>query len=375
MMRGFRFFLAVALAGLVSSCAAVDDGTGKPGAGRSAYESLVAPHRAKAAELAAAGRLREALDAWKVALTIDPKDPVSLEERKKLEARIKQDVADRLARGNEALKRGAHLDARGHFLAALALDPANNDAFTALQQQVREVRQINHTVRAGESLASIAQFYYGDRSRSEVIWETNQLPPNPKLNPGMVLRIPEIPGLPFGRPEAPVAKPRPDTPAPTPKTEAAEETPYANPALVAAREAQERGEYTVALTTIDQFLSQNPRSSDALELKRSVLLQHGKVLMSENKLNESYAAFTQLAKISPRDTNVNSLLSNVRDRLVQQHYNQGIRLYREEKLPAAINEWRTVLQYAPNHEGAKKNIQTAEQLLKGLQERQQKQSR
>jgi hypothetical protein len=59
----------------------------------------------------------------------------------------------------------------------------------------------------------------------------------------------------------------------------------------------------------------------------------------------------------------------------EQHYNQGIRLYREEKLPAAIHEWRAVLQYDPNHEGAKKNIQTAERLLKGLQERQQKQGR
>jgi tetratricopeptide (TPR) repeat protein len=237
------------------------------------------------------------------------------------------------------------------------------------------VRQVNHTVRAGESLASIAQFYYGDRSRSEVIWETNQLPPNPKLSPGMVLRIPEIPGLPFGRPEAPVAKTRPDAPVPTPKTEAAEETPYANPALVEARESLERGEYAAALSTVDQFLGQNPRSAEALDLKRGILLQQGKALMEQNKLSDSLAAFTQLSKLSPRDTNVTSLLSKLRGRLVQQHYNQGIRLYREEKLPAAIGEWRTVLQYEPNHEGAKKNIQTAEQLLKGLQERQQKQTR
>jgi tetratricopeptide (TPR) repeat protein len=237
------------------------------------------------------------------------------------------------------------------------------------------VRQVNHTVRAGESLASIAQFYYNDRSRSEVIWETNQLPPNPKLTPGMVLRIPEIPGLPFGRPEAPVAKPRPDTPTPTPKTEAAEETPYANPALVEAREELDRGEYAAALSTVDQFLSQNPRSGEALDLKRNILQRQGKALMDQNKLTEALTAYTQLSKLSPRDASVTSLLGNVRGRLVQQHYNQGIRLYREEKLPAAIGEWRTVLQYEPNHEGAKKNIQTAEQLLKGLQERQQKQTR
>jgi tetratricopeptide (TPR) repeat protein len=373
MKATIRYFLSAALSvWLLASCAAVDESRPKS---VSVHEALIAPHRARAAELAGAGRLREASEAWKVALTIDPKDTVALEESKKLDERIKQAVVERLSRGQEALKRGAHLDARGHFLAVLALDPSNRDAFTALQQQVREVRQVNHTVRAGESLTSIAQLYYGDRSRSEVIWETNHLPPNPKLSPGMVLRIPEIPGLPFGRREEPVAKPRPDAPLPTPKTEAAEETPYANPALVEAREALERGEYAAALSTVDQFLGQNPRSAEALDLKRVILLQQGRALMEQNKLSDSLAAFTQLSKLSPRDANVTSLLNKLRGRLVQQHYNQGIRLYREEKLPAAIGEWRAVLQYEPNHEGAKKNIQTAEQLLKGLQERQQKQTR
>jgi tetratricopeptide (TPR) repeat protein len=366
------FFLAIIWAGWLAGCATAPV-TEAPRP--SSLEALVKPHRDKAAALTAQGRLREALESWKIALTIDPKDALALEESRKLDERIKQTVAERLARGQEALKRGAHLDARGHFLAVLAVDPSNRDAFSALQNQVREVRQINHTVRAGESLASIAQQYYGDRSRSEVIWETNQLPPNPKLSPGTVLRIPEIPGLPFGRPESPIARPRPDGAAPAPKAEPVEETPYVNPALAEAREALARGDYNLALSTVDQFLGQNPRNIEAVEVKRNVLLQQGKALADQNRLTDSYAALTQLARLSPRDANVNALLGSVRGRLVQQHYNQGIRLYREEKLPAAINEWRTVLQYDASHEGAKKNIETAERLLKGLQERQQKQSR
>jgi len=119
------------------------------------------------------------------------------------------------------------------------MEPGNREAFEALQSQVREVRQVNHTVRAGDSLTSIAQLYYGDRTRSEVIWETNQLPPNPKLTPGMVWKIPEIPGLSLGRPEppAPTAKTPPSGsfPATTAKTETSEEGLYANPALGAAR--------------------------------------------------------------------------------------------------------------------------------------------
>ncbi len=199
-------------------------------------------------------------------------------------------------------------------------------------------------------------------------------PPNPKLTPGTVLKIPEIPGLPLGRPESvPAARPRQDTPAV--KAEASEEGPYANPALLEAKGALEKGDYVVALATVDQFLGQNPRNGEAVEIKRAVLFQQGKALSEQNKLTDSYTVLTQLTKLSPKDNTVASLLGNVRGRLVQQHYNQGVRLYREEKLAAAISEWRSVLQYEPSHEGAKRNIEQAERLLKGLQERQQKQGR
>jgi hypothetical protein len=80
----------------------------------------------------------------------------------------------------------------------------------------------------------------------------------------------------------------------------------------------------------------------------------------------------QLAKLSPNYQDSSSLLGRARDFLIQDHYSQGIRLYREEKLEGAIAEWRTVLQYDPNHAAAKKNIEQAERLLQGLQQRQQK---
>jgi len=358
---------------LLAGCAA-----GPGGSGPATHEALIAPQRERAAALAAQGNLRGASDAWKVALTIDPQDAVALAESRKLDEQIKQSVGDRLSRGRDALKRNVHLEARSHFLAVLALEPGNREAFEALQTQVREVRQVNHTVRAGDSLTSIAQLYYGDRTRSEVIWETNQLPPNPKLAPGTVLRIPEIPGLPFGRPDpAPTAKTPPSGGAPaTPgKTEPSEEGLYANPALGAAREALERGELVLALTTVDRFLGQNPRNSEATDLRRTVLLQQGRTLMEQNKLLDAYTAVNQLVKANPKDSAATSLLSQVRGRLVQQHYNQGMQLFREEKLPAAVAEWRTVLQYDPAHDGAKRNIDQAQRLLKGLEERQQKQGK
>ena len=97
--------------------------------------------------------------------------------------------------------------------------------------------------------------------------------------------------------------------------------------------------------------------------------------MEQNKLLDAYNAAFQLVKSYPKDSTATSLLTQVRGRLVQQHYNQGMQLFRDEKLPSAISEWRTVLQYEPAHDGAKRNIEQAERLLKGLQERQQKQGK
>ena len=362
--------LVLALGG----CATVSAPKGEPSgaATSSAVEVLVAPHREKAAALEAQGQLRAALNEWNVALTIDPKNSISLQAKSKLEERIKQQVADGLSRGGEALKRGVSLEARRYFLAVLALDPSNKAAFEALQTQAKEVRIINHTVRRGETLASIADFFYGDRSRAEVIWETNQLPPNPKLVPGAVLKIPEIPGVPFVRGDAPREPRVPSTPAAPPeaaKTELPE--PEEVPLLAEAREALGRREYSLALADVDRFLGQNPRHVEAIDLRNNVLYQQGKTLFEQKKYAESFTALNQLAKVAPKYQDLPSLLGTVRTRLVQEHYNQGIRLYREEKLEEAIAEWRLVLQYDPTHQGAKKNIEQGERLLKGLQERQQ----
>ena len=131
----------------------------------------------------------------------------------------------------------------------------------------------------------------------------------------------------------------------------------------------------MALSTIDRFLGLNPRNGEATDLRRTVLLQQGRTLMEQNKLLDAYTAVNQLVKANPKDSAATSLFSQVRGRLVQQHYNQGMQLFREEKLPAAVAEWRTVLQYDPAHDGAKRNIDQAQRLLKGLEERQQKQGK
>jgi tetratricopeptide (TPR) repeat protein len=337
---------------------------------------LAGQYRARAEALEREGELRRALDHWEIALAIRPDDQAAKDGRAKLQARIEAAVATRITEARAALARGAQVEARKRLLAALALDPGNRSAFTLLQMDARETPFINHTVRAGDTLAALAQRYYGDRARSEVIWEANRLPPNPRLAAGTQLKIPEIPGVPFVRPDArPPVGPPGGAPAPPPPVEATPpraeppQEPEVNPLLADAREALDRNDYTVALADVDRFLAGQPSSREGLDIKKTALYRQGKQQLDQRKYTESYKTLGQLVRLQPDYQDSPRLLQQARVRAVEQHYNEGLRLYREEKLPEAIREWRVVLEVDSQHANAQRNIEQAERLLKGLEQR------
>jgi tetratricopeptide (TPR) repeat protein len=355
-----------------------------PAASPSTVERLVEEHRNHARALEQAGDLRRALDEWKIALTLAPDDAAAREGRTRVEKALEDGVTTRVRLGQDALRRGAYLEARRHLLAALALDPGNKVAFTALRDEVKEMRSVSHTVARGETLGSIAERYYGDRARAEVIWETNNLPANPRLAVGTRLTIPEIPGVPFQtsepRPAAPAAPAAPTAPpeaAPPAAREAPKEspreemgTPEVHPLLADAREARERREYPAAIAAIDRLLEESPRNTEWLDFKKATLYDYGKNSMDGKQYDDAFRALSQLAKLDPRYKDVTGLQRQARTRAIEAHYNEGIRLYRDEKLEGAIAHWRAVLEYDPNHAEAKRNIEQAERLLKVLDERQ-----
>ncbi|HTI54916.1 MAG TPA: LysM peptidoglycan-binding domain-containing protein [Verrucomicrobiae bacterium] len=386
-----RLLAAAALGLALGGCAGLTGPSeeSKPtGPAAIARDPLAARHRQQAEALERDGQLRRAAEEWKIVLTITPADARARESLRALQARIDQLVAERIDEGRKALARGVQVEARRKFLAALALDPSSRAAFEALQSDTREVEFVSHTVRAGDTLSSLAQRYYGDRSRSEVIWETNQLPPNPRLAPGTTLKIPEIPGVPFVHPEArrppPVvaAIPTPDVPrpgpalapGPSPATPGPKEeyTPEVNPLLAEAREALERSDYPDALGTVDKYLTSKPGDREGLTLKKQALYGQAKSQMEARQYPESIQSLTLLTRLQPDYEDASALLKQARTRLVEQHYTQGVRFYREEKLKEAISEWRLVLEMDPSHANARRNIDQAERLLRGLEQRMKK---
>ncbi|MGH7414368.1 MAG: LysM peptidoglycan-binding domain-containing protein [Candidatus Rokuibacteriota bacterium] len=388
---GRGWLAATALGLALGGCAAfTSSAPSEPGAGPAPIQRdpLAAQHRRQAEALDRDGQLRRAAEEWGIALTIAPDDARTREGLRTLRARIDQAVAARLDEGRKALARGVHIEARRQFRAALALDPSNRAAFDALQSDTREVEFVTHTVRAGDTLTALAQRYYGDRSRSEVIWETNQLPPNPRLAAGTTLKIPEIPGVPFIHPEArrpaPVvaAVPTPDVPRPGPTPgPAAPSGPPAkedatpsevNPLLTEARESLDRSDYADAITTVDRFLAGKPGDREGLTVKKQALYGQARSQMDARRFGESIESLTQLTRLQPDYEDAPALLRQARTRVIEQHYTQGVRYYREEKLREAIAEWRVVLELDPGNANARRNIDQAERLLRGLEQRMKK---
>jgi tetratricopeptide (TPR) repeat protein len=317
---------------------------------------LVAAHVRRAQVFEQEGDFRRALDEWKIALTVEPGSETLQARRRALEARIAARVAERLAQGRDALTGGAHLEARRHFLAVLALDPLNQPALDALRSEVREVRVLLHTVRRGETLAELSERYYGDRTRGQVIEDTNRLRGAAHLQMGTRLRIPEIPGVPFLAPDS-RARPSPL------------ETPEVNPLVFEIREALDRGEWVQALADTERLLAGSPQQLEGVELKKAALYGLGKSQLGERRTAEAYQTLTQLARLSPGYRDSAALLTQARDRLVQQHYSEGLRLYRDERLAEAIAEWRAALELDPDHANARRNLEQAQRVLQGLQQR------
>jgi tetratricopeptide (TPR) repeat protein len=173
-------------------------------------------------------------------------------------------------------------------------------------------------------------------------------------------------------PDVPRPGPTPGPVAPAAPSPKEEFTPEVNPLLTEAREALERSDYPDAIATVDKFLAGKPGDREGLTLKKQALYAQAKSQMDARQYQESFQSLNQVARLQPDYEDVPSLLRQARTRLVEQHYTQGVRFYREEKLKEAIAEWRVVLEMDPGNANARRNIDQAEKLLRGLEQRMKK---
>jgi tetratricopeptide (TPR) repeat protein len=91
-----------------------------------------------------------------------------------------------------------------------------------------------------------------------------------------------------------------------------------------------------------------------------------KAHLAASRDDDAYRLLVQLARVSPGYRDSTALLRDLRSRLVSQRYHDGMRLFREERLEAAIEQWRGVLELDSKHLDARRNIDQAEKMLHTL---------
>jgi len=158
------------------------------------------------------------------------------------------------------------------------------------------------------------------------------------------------------------------TPAPPPAPEIKPSVPTARPVSLTA--TAPKGDASAKPRVDTSTTARTPATTGSRpgeETKKpDVLYAAAKAQMAEHHDEEAYRSLTQLTAVSPNYKDAAALLRTLRPRLVQQRYQEGLRLLREERLEAAIEQWRGVLELDPKHANARRNIEQAEQMLRTL---------
>jgi tetratricopeptide (TPR) repeat protein len=155
----------------------------------------------KAQEFEARGDLIEALEQYKVALTVDPENQLAKEKIGQIESKLGKLAEEHYQNGLEFHRKGEYSRARQEFLTTLRFNPDHPEAKKMLQEHVLGEQKVKgyvvHTIRSGESISMLAQKYYGDLGKFQIIAEYNQLEDATKVRIGQEIKVPVVEGIPF----------------------------------------------------------------------------------------------------------------------------------------------------------------------------------
>jgi tetratricopeptide (TPR) repeat protein len=300
------------MVGVLSACATTQS-----------LQQVAQRNQEESSRLEGAGRLRDALERWKIILTIDPQYPGASQKKTEIEAKIKEQSNRHIAAGKELLQRREKQGAEREFLAALRLDPGNQEALEQLYQSEQQL---------GEQTAYARPLRKGGVEA--------------KSRPGQ-----------SGDAKSP----------PPEETEEEEETGEAV-SFAEAAEMFRRGDYLAAIDAFSRVLAQQPGLREAVEYQKLAYYNQGVAYMGKENYGEALKMFERLRRIQPDFKRLPHYIQTAREKLADQHYLAGIRQYKEKKLKEAIEEWDQALALNPKLENARRSKERARGLLKSLEE-------
>lgn len=271
------------------------------------------------------------------------------------------------------------------FVAPAEADALQKQRPGALPPEVVVVRgTAAHTVQTGETLAQLAQLYYGARDRAGLIAKYNNLKEGAALRPGRKLLIPKVDGAPFkGALTADAPRPEGATP-PAVAAETAAEPPPKDPPTAAplpvvavpadpgadarrrALELQKSGNLIGAIAEFRTALSANPHDAVALKGVSQAHVDQGIKSFEQKAYGPAVENFRAALSYQPGCENCRDYLRRSEDALKEQHYAQGLAYFQGEKLVEAIREWELVSAMDPGYKDVSRNLQKARTLQERL---------
>ena len=300
------------MVGVLSACATTQS-----------LQQVAQRNQEESSRLEGAGRLRDALERWKIILTIDPQYPGASQKKTEIEAKIKEQSNRHIVAGKELMQQRDKQGAQREFLAALRLDPLDRETLERLyqsEQQLGEQTAFARPLRKGGIEAKSQPGQSGD-AKSPPLDEAEE------------------------------------------EEETGEEVSFAE-----AAELFRRGDYLAAIDAFSRVLAQQPGLREAVEYQKLAYYNQGVAYMGKENYGEALKMFERLRRIQPDFKRLPHYIQTAREKLADQHYLAGIRHFKEQKLEEAIEEWDQALALNPKLENARRSREKAKGHLKRLEE-------
>ena len=187
--------------GLIGVILVLTLAVGCAGLGKKSPAQLVEEYTAKAKAYEAQGDMVEALEQYKLVLTVDPQNQLANEKSTTIGQVLHTEAEAHYQIGLKFYNQGQYRQARKEFLTALRYNPEHaeaKDKLTATKKEIEQVtRYIVHTLQPDETISTLADKYYGDYRKFHLIAEYNELEDATKVATGQQIKIPVIEGMPI----------------------------------------------------------------------------------------------------------------------------------------------------------------------------------
>ncbi len=373
-------------------------------------DDSVERHRALGELYLSRGEYDKSREEWEGLLEIDSSN--SLAKQRLADLEVLSATSDKVfvQRGRALVQQGMVNKARTEFQKALQVN-AGNERTLAYLQTLDSIPSTDYTVKKGDTLSSIAADYTDNAADYRVLADFNQLTDETQLRIGQILKIPHI--MSFRRALSPettdVLNQVPDEDGASAEvreivpTVAPEEDRELQQLFEQGLAAYNSENFREALKLFNQVYSRNPEHVEAYnyflqaltqlrgespeveveapaEEGRGVeqdagpsevenLLASAAAQRESGNIKEAIRLLEEAGELEPNNVEIARELETAQDdmkKLITSHLNEGIKLFNQEALEEAIQEWDKVLELDPANKQATNYREQAEKRLNAL---------